>query len=84
MRMRAILRARGHSRGKNIEAFADGNAPIVTNAGGCGAMLAGYAHLLEHDESILSESRAIQAAAAGVPRYMGGGQQLHTIRISQW
>lgn len=37
---------------KNIEAFdvAD-EAPIVTNAGGCGAMLAGYDHLLSADEN---------------------------------
>jgi glycolate oxidase iron-sulfur subunit len=31
---------------KNIDAFADGDALIVTNAGGCGAMLASYAPCL--------------------------------------
>ena len=36
---------------KNIEAFEDGaDVPIITNAGGCGAMLVSYAHLLEHDK----------------------------------
>jgi len=34
---------------KNIAAF-DSNAPIVTNAGGCGAMLLTYAHLFPNDE----------------------------------
>jgi glycolate oxidase iron-sulfur subunit len=34
----------------NLAAFSDdNNAPIVTNAGGCGAMLASYAHLLAED-----------------------------------
>jgi len=36
---------------ENIEAFADsGDAPIITNAGGCGAMLVSYAHLFAADE----------------------------------
>jgi glycolate oxidase iron-sulfur subunit len=36
---------------ENIEAFTDsGEAPIITNAGGCGAMLVSYAHLLAEDE----------------------------------
>ncbi len=33
----------------NIEAFAGDDSPIITNAGGCGAMLASYAHLLADD-----------------------------------
>jgi glycolate oxidase iron-sulfur subunit len=36
---------------KNIAAFNAGG-PIVTNAGGCGAMLATYGHLLANDASI--------------------------------
>jgi glycolate oxidase iron-sulfur subunit len=40
---------------QNIEAFTDsGAAPIITNAGGCGAMLVSYAHLLA-DEPEWSE-----------------------------
>ncbi|HYE13584.1 MAG TPA: heterodisulfide reductase-related iron-sulfur binding cluster, partial [Pyrinomonadaceae bacterium] len=36
---------------RNLEAFGGaGRAAVVTNAGGCGAMLASYAHLFEHDE----------------------------------
>lgn len=35
----------------NIEAFEEeGQPPVITNAGGCGAMLASYAHLLADDE----------------------------------
>lgn len=43
---------------QNIEAFSDSaNAPIVTNAGGCGAMMVSYAHLLEHDASFSKRGR---------------------------
>lgn len=35
---------------RNIDAFlGQPEAPIITNAGGCGAMLASYGHLLAHD-----------------------------------
>src|SRR5713226_1061236 len=39
---------------QNIDAFRDGDAHIITNAGGCGAMLASYGHLLA-DDSIYAE-----------------------------
>ena len=43
----------------NIEAFADvGGAHIVTNAGGCGAMLVSYAHLLADDAEYAARARA--------------------------
>jgi glycolate oxidase iron-sulfur subunit len=58
---------------KNIEAFADGQAPIVTNAGGCGAMLTGYAHLLEHDEKYSERARQFSSRVRDI------GQQLHAI-----
>lgn len=35
----------------NIRAFGSSTAPIVTNAGGCGAMLVSYGHLLHEDEA---------------------------------
>ena len=35
---------------QNLDAFGSSDQPIITNAGGCGAMLASYNHLLEHDE----------------------------------
>jgi len=43
---------------QNIEAFSESpDAPIVTNAGGCGAMLVGYEHLLEDDEPFRERAR---------------------------
>lgn len=43
---------------QNIKAFSDNeNLPIVTNAGGCGAMLASYGHLLSSDETFAAAAR---------------------------
>lgn len=43
---------------QNIKAFSDNeNSPVVTNAGGCGAMLASYGHLLSSDETFADASR---------------------------
>jgi glycolate oxidase iron-sulfur subunit len=42
---------------KNIKAFANVDGPIVTNAGGCGAMLMSYGHLLQTQEAISFASR---------------------------
>lgn len=58
---------------KNIDAFAESEAPIITNAGGCGAMLAAYAHLLEHDQHYAERARRFSARVRDV------GQQLQTI-----
>ena len=44
---------------RNIAAF-DSDAPIVTNAGGCGAMLKTYAHLLGNDESAMKFSARVR------------------------
>lgn len=44
---------------RNIEAFEnDAATPIITNAGGCGAMLVSYTHLLEHDEQFAERARS--------------------------
>jgi glycolate oxidase iron-sulfur subunit len=58
---------------KNIDAFADSDGPIVTNAGGCGAMLASYAHLFEHEEQYAERARHFSARIRDV------GQQLQEI-----
>ena len=62
---------------QNIDAFANGaenrNAPIVTNAGGCGAMLVSYAHLLAGDAKYAEPARAFSARVRDV------GQQLEAI-----
>jgi glycolate oxidase iron-sulfur subunit len=43
---------------QNINAFAHPeNVPVVTNSGGCGAMLASYGHLLSGDETFADAAR---------------------------
>ena len=44
---------------RNIAAF-DSDAPIVTNAGGCGAMLKTYAHLFGNDERAMKFSARVR------------------------
>jgi glycolate oxidase iron-sulfur subunit len=58
---------------QNIDSFPGGDTPIVTNAGGCGAMLASYAHLLEHDPVYADRAREFSARVHDV------GQQLQSI-----
>ena len=59
---------------KNIAAFSanQNDAPVITNAGGCGAMLASYGHLLAHDQNIAD------AASAFSGRIKDVAQQLET------
>jgi glycolate oxidase iron-sulfur subunit len=42
---------------QNIQAFGSANEPVITNAGGCGAMLASYGHLLHTDEAAAFSAR---------------------------
>lgn len=58
---------------QNIDAFGDSDAPIITNAGGCGAMLASYKHLLEDDEKYAARARNFSARVRDI------GQQLEAI-----
>src|SRR5258706_3996205 len=55
---------------QNIEAFGAGGDNVITNAGGCGAMLASYGHLLADDEKYAAPARAFSARVRDV------GQQL--------
>jgi glycolate oxidase iron-sulfur subunit len=55
---------------QNIDAFDNGDAPIITNAGGCGAMLVSYAHLLANDEKYAVRARAFSERVRDI------GQQL--------
>lgn len=57
---------------QNLDAF-KGEQTIVTNAGGCGAMLASYAHLLEADEAYAERAREFSRRVRDV------GQQLQAI-----
>jgi glycolate oxidase iron-sulfur subunit len=56
---------------RNIAAFNSGS-PIITNAGGCGAMLATYGHLLENDKTVA------EAAADFSKRVRDVSRQLET------
>src|SRR5689334_9659502 len=61
---------------KNIAAFASG-PPIITNAGGCGAMLASYGNLLANDQTLA------EAAASFSRRVRDVSQQLETVSQTQ-
>ncbi|HXI25193.1 MAG TPA: heterodisulfide reductase-related iron-sulfur binding cluster [Pyrinomonadaceae bacterium] len=63
---------------RNIEAFATGSngagaAPIITNAGGCGAMLVSYGHLLADDPQYAERAKEFSARVRDI------GQQLNSI-----
>ena len=58
---------------RNIEAFEDARgAPVVTNAGGCGAMLASYAHLLAGDEAFAARARRFSSRVRDVSQQLAG------------
>jgi glycolate oxidase iron-sulfur subunit len=59
---------------RNIAAF-DSDAPIVTNAGGCGAMLVTYGHLLANDETLAERAAGFSARVRDV------SQQLATVEM---
>lgn len=60
----------------NIEVFENAvAAPIITNAGGCGAMLVSYAHLLDQDEPFAERARNFSNRVRDV------SQQLETAEI---
>jgi glycolate oxidase iron-sulfur subunit len=56
---------------RNIAAF-NSDAPIITNAGGCGAMLKTYGHLLANDEELAERAASFSARVRDV------SQQLET------
>jgi glycolate oxidase iron-sulfur subunit len=56
----------------NIAAFGTSDTPIITNAGGCGAMLVSYAHLLDDEDARMFSKRVRDV-----------GQQLATTNIRQ-
>jgi len=62
---------------RNIAAFksAGEDPPIITNAGGCGAMLASYGHLLLDDPSCADEAQAFSSRVRDV------SQQLETVGL---
>ena len=66
---------------RNIMAFdlneTDQSTPVITNAGGCGAMLASYGHLLADDEVFAERARRFSARIRDV------SQQLQTVAIKR-
>jgi len=54
---------------KNIEAF-DSNAPIITNAGGCGAMLTTYGHLFANDDELAGRAANFSARVRDVSQQL--------------
>jgi glycolate oxidase iron-sulfur subunit len=56
---------------RNVEAFeGEGRAPVVTNAGGCGAMLVSYAQLLADDAEFADRARAFSARVRDVSQQL--------------
>ena len=56
---------------RNVEAFeAAGHAAVVTNAGGCGAMLVSYAHLLADDPEFAVRARDFGARVRDVSQQL--------------
>ncbi|HEX6650775.1 MAG TPA: (Fe-S)-binding protein, partial [Pyrinomonadaceae bacterium] len=54
---------------KNIAAF-DSDAPIITNAGGCGAMLVTYAHLFANNEALAQRAANFSARVRDVSQQL--------------
>lgn len=59
---------------QNLSAFNSG-APIITNAGGCGAMLVTYAHLFANDKELAGPAASFSARVRDV------SQQLATVEM---
>jgi len=58
---------------QNVAAFASGEgAAVVTNAGGCGAMLASYAHLLEGEGEFAARAREFAGRVRDVSQQLAG------------
>lgn len=65
------------------------SAPVITNAGGCGAMLASYAHLLAEEEAFAERARNFSARVRDISQQLEGSspqsqcfnQQLEAVRL---
>ncbi|HKR01110.1 MAG TPA: heterodisulfide reductase-related iron-sulfur binding cluster, partial [Pyrinomonadaceae bacterium] len=55
---------------RNIDAFDNTEASIVTNAGGCGAMLVSYAHLLAEDPEYSARAREFSARVLDISQQL--------------
>jgi glycolate oxidase iron-sulfur subunit len=69
---------------KNIEAFAsDSDAPIITNAGGCGAMLASYGHLLTDDKAFGERASLFSGRVRDVSQQLATVDSIRTIASTE-
>ena len=55
---------------QNIEVFEDADTKIITNAGGCGAMLVSYGHLLADDESYADRAKEFSARVQDIGQHL--------------
>jgi glycolate oxidase iron-sulfur subunit len=63
---------------RNIAAFSPGDESIIVNAAGCGAMLKGYAHLLQDDAAWTMRARAFSARVRDVTEYVDSREVVPT------
>ena len=67
---------------RNIKAFSGADqSPIITNAGGCGAMLASYGHLLTDDEAFAEQASQFSARVRDVSQQMETVETLRTTSV---
>ena len=55
---------------RNLDAFKDDDSNIITNAGGCGAMLLSYSHLLEDDPKYSERARHFSARVRDISQQL--------------
>jgi len=55
---------------RNVAAFEDAETKIITNAGGCGAMLVSYGHLLADDEAYADRAKTFSARVQDIGQHL--------------
>src|SRR5205807_10639542 len=55
---------------QNVAAFEDAHTKIITNAGGCGAMLVSYGHLLVNDEVYANRAKEFSARVQDISQHL--------------
>ena len=64
-----MTRARELAR-RNIDAFGEGDAPIIVNAAGCGSAMKGYGHWLYDDPAYADRARAFSARVKDLSEFL--------------
>jgi len=55
---------------QNLEAFEDADTKIITNAGGCGAMLVSYGHLLAEEKAYADRAKEFSARVQDIGHHL--------------